>query len=193
MSNAGPRVAGASAAGVLEGLEMSAEARKIPTSQTPMEFFGQLVKRELYVDALAFAARMLPKREAVWWGCLCLEFASQGKLPAAEETALGAAVRWVIEPNETNRRRAQELGNLAKKKSPAGGLALAAFWSEGNISYPDQPKVAPKPDQAAKAVTGALKSAAALRGADKRLCLRQFLALALEVANGAHRWRQGAP
>lgn len=155
----------------------------------PTEYFASLVKGELFADAILFMAHFLPKREAVWWGCLCVEYAGKGKLSPVEEAALGGAVRWALEPSEANRRAAQTLGKAAKPSSPAGSVALAAFWSGGSISLPDLPEVPPTPRQSAQAVHAAIKIAATHVPPDqKNACQRQFLALALEVANGANRW-----
>jgi hypothetical protein len=120
-----------------------------------------------------------------------VEHAGGGKLPKEEEAALGATVHWVLDPTEENRQKTRTLGDLAKKSTPAGCLAMAAFWSEGSISLPDQPEVLPEPDLTAKAVTGAVKIAATSAPAAKASVFhRQFLALALEVAEGRNRWTE---
>ncbi len=177
---------------ILKQMKPSKEAAALAASgMSSMEFFSLLVRKELFVDALAYMARLLPKREAIWWGCLCIEHIGKGKLQKPEEAALGSAVHWVLDPSEENRQLARECGNTAKKSTAAGLLAMAAFWSGGSISLPDQPEVPPEPDQTAKAVTGAVKIAAASVPPNKAsVCQRQFLALALEVAEGENRWSE---
>ncbi|MFO0947232.1 MAG: hypothetical protein U1D30_15025 [Planctomycetota bacterium] len=171
-------------------MPLGESALKLPRAGVkPTDYFASLVKGELFGDAIAFMAHLLPKREAVWWGCLCVEYVSNGKLPPVEEAALAGAVRWAMDPSEPNRRAAQALGKAAKASTPAGSVALAAFWSGGSISLPDLPEVPPQPKQSAQAITGALKIAATRLPPDQKVtCQRQFLALAMEVANGSNRW-----
>lgn len=175
---------------ILGHMSPSAKAKAlVEPGMGAMEVFSLFVRRELFLDAIAYMARMLPKREAVWWGCLCVEHAGDGKLPPEQEAALGAAVRWVLDPSEENRRAAGELGKLAEGSTAAGSLALSVFYSGGSLSPAGQPVVPPHPDLTAKGVTGAIKIAATSNPmANPAVCHRQFLALALEVAEGKNRW-----
>src|SRR6266849_9173500 len=108
---------------------------------TPQAFFEMLVEREKDTDALRFLAHCLPKRRAVWWGCLCL-WRTHGPEPAVksspiagpEAVALAAAARWVKQPWEENRLRAETPGREAGLKTAAGCLAMASFWSGGSMT-----------------------------------------------------------
>ena len=42
---------------------------------TPLEFLDALIAHERFADAIHFLAHAIPKREAVWWGCLCIKLA----------------------------------------------------------------------------------------------------------------------
>lgn len=39
------------------------------------EFFHRLLKYDLYPDAVRYLAQCLPRREAVFWACLCVRHA----------------------------------------------------------------------------------------------------------------------
>src|SRR5947209_3872674 len=50
---------------------------------------------------LCYLAHLLPRREAIWWGCQCVSAIS-----AAREPGLLLAQRWVRDPDEALRREA---------------------------------------------------------------------------------------
>jgi hypothetical protein len=178
---------------VLERFDASTAARHL-LSAAPLslaEGLEKLLEAELYPDAVRYVACCLPIRAAIWWGCLCCwavqRSGADGARPAAE--ALDAVVRWLQDPSEEHRRAAQRAGQTAGAETPAGALALAAFWSTGSMSEPDLPEVAPPPNVAAQTVAGAVMAAAAVGPAvhvNERF--RRFLGLAFEVANGQNRW-----
>lgn len=123
---------------------------------TPQQFLDLLVERQLFADAIRLVAFLLPKRESVGWGCLCIRHILAGqtgeKLPAVHV----AAERWVSSPNEENRRAAKEAADQEEKKSPSALLALAAFFSGGSMTPPNVQAV-PPPDQiTAQFVAGAV-------------------------------------
>lgn len=152
-------------------------------------FLQQLVEKEHYTDALRFAAYLLPKRAAVWWGSLCVWQLQRPKPSEDVAAALKATVSWVRNPNEENRRAAEAAGQKLGFRSPAGTLALAAFFSAGSISRPDLPEVAPDPYLTAKTVAGAVVLSTALVKPDRKIaCQRHFLALASEVMEEKIAW-----
>src|SRR5262245_56949863 len=157
---------------------------------TPRQFFDLLVEKEEFEDAIRFLAHALPKRAAVWWGCLCLWQESRPEPVAPVRAAIEAAVRWVLEPSDDNRRTADAPARAAGIDTAAGCLAKAVFWSGGSLLPPHLPPVLPKPFLTAKAVAGAVLLAAAHSGtADvRRLRRREFLTIGREVAGGKNRW-----
>jgi hypothetical protein len=169
---------------------LTEEARQLLREDlSPQTYFELLRKEHLYVDAIQFMAHRLPKREAVWWGCLCVWKVSRPHLPQAESVALQAAVHWVLDPSENNRRAAEATGQAAGVGTPSGCVALAAFWSDGSLSPRGLPEVAPPPFLTARTIAGALCLAAVLPQADKQTELQGlFLRLANEVANGKNHW-----
>jgi hypothetical protein len=156
---------------------------------TPRAYFELLRERELYIDAIRFLARALPKRLGVWWGCLCAwHVAGPGSSPEVL-AALRAAVRWVLDPSEENRRAAEGPGLVEDFATAASCLAMAAHWSGGSMLRPELPVVSPPEDVTAKLVTGAIQRAVVQRGfAEARDHYRQFLAMGAEIARGQNLW-----
>ena len=153
-------------------------------------YLGLLVERELFDDALQCVAHTLPPREAVWWGCLCAWDVIREQ-PTEEPTsaAIHAAVQWVLDPTEENRRQAEIEGRYAGLGAPAGSLAMAAFWSGGSMSRPGLPEVAPEPFLYARVVAKAVRSAAKKLGRKQADTLtRRFIGLGMDVAAGKLHW-----
>jgi hypothetical protein len=92
-------------------------------------------------DAVAFGAFLLPRREAVWWGCQCLR-ALNG---SGEDLALVTAERWVRDPDEATRRAALELWRTGDRRQPGVWIAMAAGHSGGNLAPEGAPPKAPAP------------------------------------------------
>jgi hypothetical protein len=151
----------------------------------PREFVDALIANKHYLPGIDFMAHALPPREAIWWGCLCLQHACGEKLSPAEKTAARAAVQWVMAPGEESRTAAQAPAEAAGLASPAGNLALAAFQTGGNVAPPKAPSMAPAPFAPAKAVAGAVKIACTKADPVKIVeTQRLFLELGIGVAEG---------
>jgi hypothetical protein len=154
---------------------------------TPLEFLDALIAHERFADAIHFLAHAIPKREAVWWGCLCIKLAGGENLSPKELAALTAAVRWALRPEEEYRAAAKEPAKAAGLGVPAGNLALAVQFSGGSLTPPGLPEVPPKPTLTAQSVAGAIKLAAVTAPPEKiELMFRQFLALGIGIARGKH-------
>lgn len=156
----------------------------------PAAFLEALVAKEYLTDALRVLAHRLPKRDAVWWGCLCWEHADEANRGEAERQALAAAVRWVLDPTDENRRLAGKWGKKARMKTSGGALAMAVFLSGGSVSLPGLPFVPPKPQTCAAAVAGSILLLAARhdRHLARQKWRREFLDLGQQVLNGENLW-----
>lgn len=126
---------------------------------SPREFVKALLDKKSYVDAIEFMAHVLPPREGIWWGCLCLQHACGDRLQSADRAAATAAVVWLMRPTEENRAAA---GAQANPASSAGSLATAVFHTGGNVA-PAGLNVfkEPEPFAPARFVATAVKLAAA--------------------------------
>jgi len=93
----------------------------------PRELLESLGARKQYADAIDFLAYALPAREGTWWAGLCMQHAYGDALTPQERAAGIAAVRWVMQPTEENRRAAKAPADAAGVMSPAGLLAFSAI------------------------------------------------------------------
>ena len=122
------------------------ESKTLLTDQfTPQQFLDLLVEKELFGDAIRVVAYLLPKRESVGWGCLCVRhiLASRKGKPLPDVQV--AVERWVSAPNEENRWAAKETADKEEDKTLSGLLALAAFFAGPSMAPPNVQPV-PPPD-----------------------------------------------
>lgn len=104
-----------------------------PTDEPPIAFLERLAAEGKPDHAMAVCAYLLPRREAVWWGCASARTLLADKLPG-DLAALLAAEAWVQQPTEENRQAALAIGNEAASNAPLTWLALAAGWSSGTFA-----------------------------------------------------------
>ncbi len=183
------------AADIAANCFLTEPARRLLRDGLPADaFLGLLRERGLLPDALRFLALALPRRVAVWWGCQCAWHLKGAEEPAPSLAALRAAVRWVLDPSEDNRRAAEGPGQEAGLEDPAGCLAMSAFWSGGSMTPPHLPAVKPPPFLTGRLVGGAVLLAS-VRHQPLR-CLHHYrtcLALGIEAAEGKNLWFAPAP
>jgi hypothetical protein len=153
----------------------------------PREFVNALTANRQYLAGIDFMAYGLPSREAIWWGCLCLQHASGNNLSESDKAACKAAVKWVLEPIEANRLAAKEPAEKAGPGCPAGTLATACLLTEDPWDLPDPGH---KPScSTAKSVAGAVKLASTKADPSRIVDThRLFLELAIGVADGRFSW-----
>jgi hypothetical protein len=180
----------ASSSQVCRQLSLSAEARSLAGDGCgPGDLFQRLRRGSLQADAIRLLPHLMPKRRAVWWGCLCVWQAHPHDLSPEALDALAATVQWIEQPDEANRRACETAAQRVGLETSPGCLAMAAFWSGGSMSRPDLPTVAPPPDLTAKVVGGVVLLAAAeyepLRLHEH---YEQFLLLGEQVARGELPW-----
>jgi hypothetical protein len=130
-------------------------------------------------------AHAMPKREVVWWGCMCARAVPGSALPAPDAEALTAAEAWVRQPDEPNRRAAMAAAQKTGFQSPEAWAAVAAFWSGGSMAPEGQPVVPPAAHHTGLAIAGGVVIAA-LRGDPARAAERfgRFLLSARDIAAG---------
>jgi hypothetical protein len=144
------------------------ESKILLTDQsTPQQFLNLLVEKELFGDAIRLAAYLLPQREAVGWGCLCVRhiLASQKGKPLPNVQV--AAERWVSAPNEENRWAAKETADKEDPKTPSGLLALAAFFAGRSMAPPNLQPVPPPEHVTSEIVGGAVFLAGVINEPEK--------------------------
>jgi hypothetical protein len=184
------KVKAATAAEICTRFDLKKEAQPLlHDGLGPREFLEALVANNQYIAGIDFTAHALPAREAVWWGCLCLQQACGNSLSPKDKAAGKAAVQWVLEPTEENRAAAKAPAEAAGPGSPAGALAGAANQTGGNLAPPKAPPMPPGPFAPAKAVAGAVKLAS-IKGDPVKIVdtHRLFVELGIGVAEGGFVW-----
>jgi hypothetical protein len=126
--------------------KVTAEIALRSVDEAPLDFAGKLLAAGRRFDPIVYIACLLPRREAVWWGCQCVR-ALCGN--AANNDALLAAEAWVRQPEETQRRAALEIGTTGDPNLPPTWLAWAAGHSGGSITPEDSFPVHASPDATA--------------------------------------------
>ncbi|PNG26090.1 hypothetical protein CR492_09550 [Methylocella silvestris] len=146
-----------------------------------LDFLAALSSGDALKAALSFCAYLLPRREAVAWGCQCLR--QWSGLNASDEARLAASEAWVREPEERNRRRALDLAERSDIKDASTWIAFAAGRAGGQISI-DGEHFTPMPQYAtAQAVRIALILAGAAGSFEARAEIqRRWLELGLRIA-----------
>lgn len=125
------------------------------TDEECMALLRSLTTSEAWNSAISLCAYLLPRRQAVWWGCRSLR-SMQPQLSRSEAAILDVAEAWVREPDEAHRRKVLDIGTRADGRLPATWIALAAGWSGGSIVPPEFPFLRAPPEQTARAVRAGL-------------------------------------
>ena len=149
--------------------ETFASARRVislaPSDEAPLAFARKLAQSKRPVEAIAFCAYLLPRREAVWWACQCVR-AIEGRA-VNNDAALAVAEAWVREPDEATQRAALAASDSAERRATTL-LARAAGWSGGNISLKEGRVIRAQPNMTAKAVYAAIGLSIARAGAARQ-------------------------
>jgi hypothetical protein len=135
-------------------------ARLLSEDQTLLAFLYQLMKRQLYRDAVGMLACALPRRQGVWWAWHCARSLAESSSSPNATAALAATQAWLANPDENNRKACGDAAVEAGPGTPAGSAALAAFWSAGTLGAANRSVGVPAEDQAAQAVACAVVLAA---------------------------------
>lgn len=166
-----------------------AATRWLDDQVSPREFFDRLVRHDCLADARRVLAHAMPKRRALWWGCLCGLDACRDSMPPAVSEVIDAVVRFVRQPNEENRRIMLPLGKRVGVNTLAGSLAMATFFSRGSVSRPGLPEVAPRPCVTGRLVGVAVYLASVTRDPKHyKARLRGYLAWGRDIACGKNLW-----
>lgn len=171
---------------ICRSVRLSRRAQKLLRPETPPgEYLTRLVEHRLYPDAIRYMAHALLNREAVWWACLCARSSVENleTLPAAQQQALGAAVRWVLDPTEANRHAAASTVEAAGIRTSAGAVARAASFALGQ-SEPSGAGVVPL----TPALAARMAAAGILLAGGSSARLSRFITIGLDVAYGENRW-----
>jgi hypothetical protein len=153
----------------------------------PDEYLKLLLDHELYEDSIIFLAHGLPKREAIWWACVCVRSMTGDETKADDLASLQVAEKWVYDPDEKNRRLCGTLAEKGEYKSAHSWTAAAVFWSGGSITAEKDPAVEPAPYLYAHAVSGAILTAVGMGDADNiEDHFKSFIEKGMNIADGGN-------
>jgi len=131
------------------------------------DFINLLVEKELFQDALRMVAYLLPRREAIGWGCLCVRHIQ----PSPQEKPLPpvqtAVERWVASPQEEARWAAKQAADAEDPKSLSGLLGLAVFLAGPSMAPPNLQAVPPPPLAASEIVASVVFLAGVIKEPEK--------------------------
>ena len=137
-------------------------------------------------EATRLVAHALPKREAVWWACMCARSVPDPAAKPDDGAALSAAEAWVRRPDEAARRAAMAAAEASGFRSAEAWAAVGAFWSGGSMAPPEAPVVPPGEHLTGVAIAGSI-TLSAVRGPHPARSFdrfARFLAAARDIAAG---------
>jgi hypothetical protein len=136
-------------------------------------------------EAVRVLAHALPRREGVWWACMCAANTTPADIAEPDRQARETAELWVRQQKDEQRREAMTHAEAGEFRSPESWAGVAAFWSGDSMSPVGMPPVAPPPHAAGGAITGAV-ALSAIRGDLKRqpARLKRFLESGRNIAAG---------
>ena len=154
---------------------------------TVREALDRLAAAGFLSEAATLMAHALPRREAVWWACVCARLTAPDRLSEDDRQAVAAARSWVCCPRREACQAAMIHAERAGLATPEAWAAVAAFWSDESVSTAGDD--VPHPAYlTGVAVAGAI-GLAAVRDAPERRDerLTQFLANARHLNLGDDR------
>ncbi len=171
---------------ILARLELEPDSEEaLAGAQDALQGIEQLAEAGKLVEAARLVAHALPKREAVWWACMCARAVPDPALKPEDLASLAAAEAWVRRPEERARRAAAEIAEKTSFKSAEAWAAMGAFWSGGSLAPEGMADVPPGEHLTGVAVAGAIVLASvrvSVERQDERLL--KFLDSARAIAAG---------
>jgi len=167
-----------------ESLEM------LKPGMRPEEYIGELSSAGIWSEAAMVMSRTLPKREAVWWACVCASKTEAVSKDEDEALALQVAENWAFKPSEENRRDA--FLQAQKSESPSIGTmaCLAVAFTESELSLSEGQSIDLDSSVFSQIVSGIVLIAAGEKEPEQfDAAVEQFLKQGKDIACG----RPGKP
>jgi len=162
------RIRFTSARSVFESFpELARKSTVAPTDDPAIVFLKDLAANHKFEEAVAFCAHLLPRREAVWWGCASVR-SFLNDIPQSRAAPLVAAETWVHNPSDANRLHALQIGTRSSDSDCLTWLALGAGWAGGMLSTVPSPPVPVPQYLTARAIRVAVLLAFPLISASER-------------------------
>ena len=182
-------IANRTSAEICSDFELQEEARPhLNGEPAPHEFVNRLFGAGLYADATRFLAYGLPKRQAVWWACLCVRSVPACCGDEISTESLKSAEVWAKDPSEYNREGALTTSgkhNFEMPGAPAAWAAMAAGWADETPATTEQEDIPAPPEHlTAHAASGAIILAATANPDQANQVYREFLEKGVQIAQG---------
>lgn len=134
------KIADERASTVTGGCDLPQEALELlRPDMRPEEYIMALSAAGRWLDAAMIMAHALPRREAVWWACMCAQNMQLMALDKGEQLALSTAEKWVFQPTDENRAEAFRIAQESKTNGNGTLCALAVAMSAESMPLgPDQ-------------------------------------------------------
>ncbi len=157
------------------------------TDMWPETFIEELSSAEKWLDAVKVLAHALPRREAVWWACMCATQMDKLTDNESEKSALESAEKWVFKPTEEHRADAFLLAQRSRTNSVGTFCALAAAFSDDTLIISEDQKIDIDTSGFGKMVAGIIAmSAAEGKGARFDQRIQNFLISGRAIACGGN-------
>jgi hypothetical protein len=136
-------------------------------------------------EAVRVLAHALPKRESVWWACMCATCTTPDDLSESDRLAQETAEQWVRRQTDDLRREAMAHAEVGGFMTPEAWTGVAAFWSGDSLAPPGERAIPPLPEQTGTAVAAAVLLASVRGdGAQYVARLKRFLDSGRDIASG---------
>ncbi|MEH3106676.1 MAG: hypothetical protein PGN09_05130 [Sphingomonas fennica] len=150
----------------------------------PQDLLATLMQAGLAQDAVSALAMMLPRRQAVWWGCLAVRLIPDLADRPAELLAVEISEAWVQSQRAEDCERAAAAAELCPFEAAAGLVALATAWSGPSLAPRGQAPVTPAPHLTGTAVRGAIIMTVHDRAIAGRVTIEDLFAIGTALMHG---------
>lgn len=186
MASAYPKLAAADLPTVIARATLPPEARPyVAGCVTVEDAVARLEAAKFTAEAVRVLAHALPKREGVWWACMCAGSTQPADLPEHDRQALETAELWVRRQRDDVRRAAMAHAEAAGMMTAEAWCGIAAFWSGDSLAPLGKPAEPPLPFQPGTAIAAGV-ILASVRGNGRRLAerMKRFLDSGRDIAAG---------
>lgn len=120
---------------IIDAHKLSNSAVEFLNSElSPESLINKLSEASKWPDAIMVMANALPRREAVWWACVCSRRMASIAGDETEKRALNAAEKWVYKPSDEGRSESFRLAQDSNTSSAGTLIALAVAYSENKLA-----------------------------------------------------------
>lgn len=175
-------------AAIIDLQELEAESiALLGADMWPEKFIEVLSDAGRWLDAIKVLAHALPRREAVWWACMCATQVESLKTDKEELAALESAEKWVFKPTDEHRADAFQMAQKSRSSSLGTMCALAAAFSQKKLPIAKDQEMEVDIAEFPKMINGTVVMAATKGDmAEFNERLQNFLASGTNIACGGN-------